>query len=74
MLLMDKLSHGYFVVFTLAKINNIIEINKKNLVVCPFLCTFVGMKRMKREATRMDVGAKVLICTHILPPPTSFLR
>jgi len=31
---MNKLSHGYFVVFTLAKINNIIEINKKNLVVC----------------------------------------
>jgi len=27
MLLMDKPSHGYFVVFTLAKVNNIIEIN-----------------------------------------------
>lgn len=51
---MDKLSHGYFVVFTLAKINNIIEINKKNLVVCPFLCTFVGMKRMKREEVKLS--------------------
>ena len=42
------------------------------LVVCSFLCNFVGMKRMKREATRMDVGAKVLICSPILPPPNFF--
>jgi hypothetical protein len=58
MLLMDKLSHGYFVVFTLAKVYNIIEINKKNLVVCPFLCTFADKYRLIVVTRRLPSGKK----------------